>query len=211
MSLSNEKFEMMKHIADGIAKQFGSNCEVVIHDYSKPFESSIVHIVNGHVTGRKVGETGSSIGLSVYAGEELPDGKYNYVSKTKTGKIVRSSTTYIKDDGDKIAGAICINYDVTEMMSVVETVQSFVNNKGEIEEESAPVLGSINDMLSEMISESIKYIGIPVDRMTREEKIIGIKFLNDRGVFSIKNAAAEVAREYKVSKFTIYNYINEKV
>lgn len=48
--------DLLEQIAKAIAAQFGSNCEVVIHELSgKSAYSSIVAIENGHVTGRKVG------------------------------------------------------------------------------------------------------------------------------------------------------------
>ena len=46
--------ELLEQIAKAIAAQFGSNCEVVLHELSgKSAYSSIVAIENGHVTGRK--------------------------------------------------------------------------------------------------------------------------------------------------------------
>ena len=44
--------DLLEQIAKAIAAQFGSNCEVVIHELSgKSAYSSIVAIENGHVTG----------------------------------------------------------------------------------------------------------------------------------------------------------------
>lgn len=40
-------------IAKAVAETFGSNCEVVIHDF-RNMENSIVAIFNGHVTGRTI-------------------------------------------------------------------------------------------------------------------------------------------------------------
>ena len=49
-----------KQIAEGVAAQFGNNCEVVIHDVAaKHPDHSIVIIENGHVSGRKVGDGAS--------------------------------------------------------------------------------------------------------------------------------------------------------
>ena len=45
--------KLLKQMAHGIAKQFGTSCEVVIHDLNKNLETSIVHIENGQVTNRK--------------------------------------------------------------------------------------------------------------------------------------------------------------
>ena len=46
---------ILKRVSKAIAEQFGSNCEVVIHDLTKGLDKSIVSIENGHVTGREVG------------------------------------------------------------------------------------------------------------------------------------------------------------
>ena len=48
--------KLLKQMAHGIAKQFGTSCEVVIHDLNKDLETSIVHIENGQVTNRKSGD-----------------------------------------------------------------------------------------------------------------------------------------------------------
>ena len=51
-------------LARGIAQQFGSNCEVVVHDLdSNDVEHSIVAIENGHVSGSRVGDGPSHIVL----------------------------------------------------------------------------------------------------------------------------------------------------
>ena len=45
--------------ADGLAGQFGADCEAAVCDLIEYApEKSIVYIVNGHVTNRKPGETG---------------------------------------------------------------------------------------------------------------------------------------------------------
>ena len=55
-SIETGKLELLKQVAAGIAAQFGSSCEVVIHDLSRNPDHSIVAIINGHVSGRKVGD-----------------------------------------------------------------------------------------------------------------------------------------------------------
>ena len=50
--MENLTFTTLKQLARGLAEQFGSNCEIVIHDLSEEhIDNSIVHIENGHVTG----------------------------------------------------------------------------------------------------------------------------------------------------------------
>ena len=49
-------FDQLKQIADLVAAQFGSAAEVVIHDFTGELDHTIVYIVNGHVTGRTIGD-----------------------------------------------------------------------------------------------------------------------------------------------------------
>lgn len=56
MESISQELSFLTEMAKGITAQFGDNCEVVVHDWSKPVDSTIVIIENGHVTGRKVGD-----------------------------------------------------------------------------------------------------------------------------------------------------------
>ena len=64
-SIASE-MDTFKLVLKVIAEQFGSRCEVCLHDWSKGYDSSIVAIENGHVTHRKVGDSGSNLGLTLY-------------------------------------------------------------------------------------------------------------------------------------------------
>lgn len=60
MSFVNEHFKMLCEIGECIAKQFGDDCEVVLHDLTRSYDNTIVAIWNGHVTGRNVGDGGTA-------------------------------------------------------------------------------------------------------------------------------------------------------
>ena len=55
MNSIEEVLPLLETVIKGIAKHFGSSCELVLHDYQKDFSSSIVAIENGELTGRSVG------------------------------------------------------------------------------------------------------------------------------------------------------------
>ena len=62
--LTEQEMQTLKQIARGVSEQFGSNCEVVIHEITdKSAYSSIAAIYNGHVTGRKLGDGPSHVVL----------------------------------------------------------------------------------------------------------------------------------------------------
>ena len=56
--IMDTKLDLLKQIANGMTKQFGPDCEIVIHDLTQNnLDNSIVYIENGHVSGRRVGGT----------------------------------------------------------------------------------------------------------------------------------------------------------
>ena len=92
--------QFLFRLAKALSAQFGPSCEVVIHDLqSNDPDSSIVAIENGHVSGRKVGDGPSHVVLDALHGDRsnLQD-HLAYLTKTRDGKILKSSTIYIRDD-----------------------------------------------------------------------------------------------------------------
>ena len=69
----NVSLEMLKQIAKALSVQFGPNCEVVIHSLAgTPADGSILHIENGEVTGRGIGDGPSQVVLDVLHRQDQP-------------------------------------------------------------------------------------------------------------------------------------------
>ena len=116
--METRRLETLKQIAAGVAAQFGSNCEVVIHDVSgnRP-DHTIVHIENGHVSGRKVGDGASQVVLDQLARQdEQPKDHLCYLTRTPDGKILKSSSLYIRNSRGGVVAIFSINYDVSGLM-----------------------------------------------------------------------------------------------
>ena len=110
---------MLRQVAAGIAAQFGSNCEVVVHDLSRHPDHSIVEIVNGHVTGRKVGDGASHVVIEqLQTNDPEPKDHLCYLTKTPDGKILKSSTVYIRNSKGKVSAIFSINYDISKLLMV---------------------------------------------------------------------------------------------
>ena len=93
--------EMLVTTAHGIARHFGKDCEVCIHDIgTKDLDHTIVFIVNGHVTGRSVGDGASKVVLetleALEKGECIVD-HLGYRIQTQDGRILKSSTILLLD------------------------------------------------------------------------------------------------------------------
>lgn len=204
------KLSIWKQLAKGITGQFGESCEVVIHDLSEDPEHTIVHIENGHVTGRKVGDGSSMIVLeSLSKDSETLKDRINYRTQTEDGKILKSTSLYIRNDDNKVVGIFAINLDISSFMMAERSLKELI---GEEIQKAAPdcihnsVLGTLNDL----ITQSVRIVNKPVVEMNREDKMKAIKYLQDSGAFLIKKSGDKVSKFFGISKYTLYNYIDMK-
>lgn len=202
--------QFLFQLAKGLSRQFGPNCEVVVHDLAtNDQDSSIVAIENGSVTGRKVGDGPSHVVLEALRGgrENLND-HLCYLTRTKDGKILKSSTIYIRDDDGAAIGIFGINYDITLMLAVEENLRSFTMTDTP-QQEPERISRNVADLLDELIDQSVALVGKPVALMTKEDKVKAIQFLNDTGAFLITKSGDKVCKYFGISKYTLYSYIDE--
>ena len=112
-------------VADLIAAQFGSSTEVVLHDFTGDLDHSIVYIVNGHVTGRTVGDapTQSFLRYMNLNGPRKKMEKIRHVSHLPDGRIIRSSTVNFFDEDGTLNSSLCINQDITDLVALENAVK----------------------------------------------------------------------------------------
>ena len=208
--MKDHEMKFLTQLARGIARQFGPNCEVVVHDLgtNEP-ERSIVAIENGHITGRRLGDGPSHVVWEALKTDpkKLED-RLAYLTRTEDGKILKSSTIFIRDDEGKVSGIFAINYDITMMKTVEEQLRLFTaaDTAGE---EPQTIVHNVNDLLEELIEQSAKLVGKPVAMMNKEDKVKAIGFLNDSGAFLITKSGQRVCNFFGISKYTLYSYIDE--
>ena len=209
----DSSLEMLVSTAHGIARQFGKDCEVCIHDLSvKDLEHTIIFIVNGHVSGRKIGDGASKVVLETLEAIEKGDiivDHLGYRTTTQDGRILKSSTVFLKDSTGKYRWVLGINYDVTALMNVDAALQSITTVESHDSNGDGQIPLNVNDLLDNLINQSVKRIGKPPALMNKEEKIQAIQFLRDAGAFLITKSGDKVSNFYGISKFTLYSYIDQ--
>ena len=204
-------FEKYKIIGEFISKCFGNHIEVVLYDL-RNFEKSGIKIYS-HITGKdeKVSITEFSLNLL----EDKIYEKENFITNSKgviEGKILRSSTLFIKDDNEKLIGMLCVNVDITKYISMSKELEEFAYfglNKNKVEKSKiiADFTKSIKEMINITLSDYLSKNGYDWQRLNKEEKLYTIKKLNDKGIFNLRGGISEVSDALKVSEPTIYRYL----
>ncbi len=204
--------ELMRRIAKAISAEFGKNCEVIVHDLkAEDLDHTIVAAENGHVSNRQLGDGPSRIVLETLQHKErVPEDMLAYLTKTHDGRVLKSSTVFLKDAEGVVEGVLSINYDITEMIMAERAIDSILHHKENKEEQPKSIPQSVNELLDDLIEQSVKLVGKPVAMMNKEDKTKAIKFLNDAGAFLITRSGDKVSHYFGISKYTLYSYIDIK-
>lgn len=208
----NFNYEFIKELSDNMGKLFGDKCEIVIHDFSNGYEHTIVHIVNGNLSGREVG--GSPTNLFFEHLNELEEKKEefsSYFNRTPDGRLIKSSTTFLKGENGEISGSICINIDVTDLNAALFHVKAFLSEKNAPDKtmSNEHFAKDVNELVEVCLEQVQSDIGKPARKMNKQEKIAALSYLKDKGVLQIAKANVRLCDFFGISKFTLYNYLGE--
>jgi predicted transcriptional regulator YheO len=207
MNHINDELTNLKRLVQMLAAQFGRDSEIVLHDLSKDYEHTIIAIENNWITGRKVGDGGTNLGLEVLRNPPNTNGDiYNYFNSTAEGRILRSSTLYFRDDEGKVIGSLCINTDITKLMDFQEYIKEHAmsSESHKVEEVFS---NKVEDLFDYFIRQSEIIANKSVADMTKEDKIEAIRFLDSKGFFLITRSGDKACKFFNISKYTLYKYL----
>jgi len=211
----NNNVKNLLPVADFLGAVLGDNTEIIVHDLTS-YNQSIVHIINGHISNRKIGDPITDLVVEFITNESKGDKQFicNYNSKTINNKLLYSSTYFIRDEKNDIVGALCLNSDYHEFQKSLSFFTSLLPN---YVDDKTLALNNIKENLNSnpqeltgnKIDEIIKQFNITPQRMTTIEKTEVITALNDCGIFNIRGSVPEVAEKLNMSEPSVYRYIKK--
>ena len=207
--------DFLKQLAHGLAIQFGSSCEIAIHDLkTKDLEKSIVYIENGHVSNRQTGDGPSGIVLETLQSDPSTiHDKLSYLTKTEDGRILKSSTFYIRDDDGSVSYIFSLNYDITAFTAASTAIQSLIATKDTLPDLTGDsprqITHNVNELLDLLIEQAVAKVGKPVAMMNKDDKVAVVQYLDHAGAFLITKSGDKVSSYLGISKFTLYSYMGK--
>ena len=203
--------KVVKQLVEGLKDMMGSRYEVILHDLSQ-VESSIVAL-EGSVTDRHLGGSVTNYVLQLIRkyGKDVPN-SINYKNVLSDGRLLRSSTIFIRDDDGEVVGCLCINQDLTDYLvgvNLFKELTSFNTLEDEPEAGMEFFARDISEVMETIVSSELKLMAKPVAYMQKEDKLAIVDRLEDKGIFDVKGSVEYVAERLGVTNFTIYNYLKE--
>lgn len=199
-------FDLLSRLTKTLGELLGPATEVVLHDL-RQLEHSIVAIANEELTGRRIGDTIDTLGIHLFKQNNYED-MANYQTRTKSGKTLRSCSVFVRDTAGKPIGALCVNQDLSALLNLKSWLDQSLHVA---EKRAAPdrLENNVTDVLSALIEEAVQSTGKSPDQFTRDDKLMVISYLDERGAFLIRYSMEKVAALLGISKFSIYNYLGD--
>lgn len=200
--------ERYVQIADLLGQMFPNILEIAVHSF-EDLDKAIIHIVNGHISGRKAGEPVSELNMSrLIEQERFPDVLLNYTSCNSRGQQLKSSSLIIRnDDGERI-GAFCLHLDISQFKQFQGFIEHLICSQ--ISPMGVNDFGAsqpYRDEIKKEIDHWLLQNGLYASQLTYQDKRNLVEHLYHRGSFQKKGAVFCVASVLQLTRQCIYNYI----
>jgi selenocysteine lyase/cysteine desulfurase/predicted transcriptional regulator YheO len=179
---------------NSLADALGPGTEVVLHDL-RALPNSIVAIA-GDLTGRRVGGPMTDLLLGLVRRGTTQD-LAGYETYAPDGRVIRSSTVFLRDAQGVAVGCLCVNSDPGQGVRSerVDAVEVFP--------------GDVDTLQRLLVERAVEGVGVPVELMKKQHKSQVVRVLDEAGLFLIRDSVDYLAGVLGVTRYTIYNYLNE--
>lgn len=203
-------FDNWIRLVHALAVHFGPSTEIVLHDLSGGDPAhTIIAIENGNVSGRKIGDGPSVIASDVMEEPDSPvSDELAYLTRTRDGKVLRSTSFFIRSDEGRVIGLLAINTDLSLMLAAENALRQFTASSSP-EPVPTEITNNVSDLLDTLITQSIRIVGKPPKLMDKSDKVRAIRYLNDSGAFLITKSGPRICQVFGISKYTLYSYLDE--
>ncbi len=206
-------FDILKSyeaVVDGLAMLIGSHCEIVLHSL-QDLKCSAIRIANGEHTGRKIGSPITDLALRMLHDMTGADSSVSkcYFTRAKSGVLMKSVTTAIRNREQRVIGLLCINMNLDVPFSQI--ISTFMPPETQDQEMPSSVnfASSVEDLVMQTLEFTIEEVNIDraVSNNAKNRQIV--LNLYEKGIFDIKDAINQVADRLNISKHTVYLYIRQ--
>ncbi|MGB3376244.1 MAG: PAS domain-containing protein [Microbacterium sp.] len=202
--------QVVAQIVTGLSRTLVLRTEVVLHDLTR-FPHTIVAIADP-MTGRGPGGPPTDLGLRTFSENPIED-LIGYRTRVEGGPEMRSSSLFFRAPSGRAVVALCMNSDVTELQQVRRILNGFVSTEQEdlspptVVQETFPA--SVESLTQGILNDAITASGVEVGLMKKAHKVRVVGELQRRGFFTLRESVDLAAKNLEVSRYTIYNYLNE--
>lgn len=195
-------------LMDTLVAQFGANCQTSLYA-ARGDEARLVG-VSGKVMEMSIGSRLPQALLERLAPTGVGGhGRLLFTSSTPDGRRLSSSLTALEDaaTGERI-GFLRIDLCIEHLISSIDALQTFCGID-EPPPAEAPAEEDVGQLVEAIIADTFDQRKGTRSTSGKEYRVEIVRRLEERGVFRVKGAVEIVSASLNVSKYSIYNYIDQ--
>ncbi len=227
--MTHDMIQRLTTLVNFLGNVLGPDYEIALYDLELD-NHPVIAIANGRVSGQTIGSPLPEVAQGLLSQKQYEQGDYvlNFTSHLRsTGKAIRSSVMFIRDDTGKLSGLLGINFDDSRFLSLSNSLLNRIHPQDSLPHsdadpripqtqpaaDTAPWKGALHNdvagMIQEIFAEMARALPVPPDRLTQDERIAFIAQLKQHGMFRLKGAVQYTAENLGCSQASIYRYLSK--
>ena len=208
----NERMILQSYIpvVQGLGQYLGEGYEVILHNLES-LEHSVMQIVNGHHSGRKIGApiTDHALGMLSQIENSKDQSAISYFNRRQDGVILKPTTIPIPGEGNRIIGMICINFYTNIPLSTViqQMIPEDLNSLQSFPHTTETFTENVDDLIEAALDDATDQIFFDTSISTNNKNKEFVTALYKKGIFNLKDSVIKVAGRLNISKNTVYMHI----
>lgn len=197
-------------VIDGLHSYLGEGYEIILHNLES-LEHSVIKIVNGHYSGRKVGSPITDFALDMLT--KIQNSKdhsaITYFNQRPDGVILKSTTIPIPGEKNRIIGMICINFYTNLPLSTMirQLIPSESGVQADFLQKTETFTENVDDLIETALADVKDDILNDTSISTQNKNKEIVTALYRKGIFNLKDSVIKVANRLNISKNTVYMHI----
>ena len=196
------------------AEMLGPSAEVILYDVDDRVVYQVLNPMDEEmVPGSEMRSLERSfLDSRIYEKEEFI---VNYRALSRSKHKLKSATFFLKNNPEqKLQGMITVNVNVERLVELRNILNEMISGTHSYEAATKSSFYnsfevSVEGMVSNAIREELDRFGVEPTRLSYQEKMEMVHSLDEKGIFLVKGAIAELAAALKTTETSIYRYLNK--
>ena len=196
------------------AEMLGPDAEIILYDV----DDRVVHqVLNPMDEDMVPGSEMRSLERSLLDSKAYEKEEFivNYRALSRSKHKLKSATFFLKNNPERqLRGMITVNINVERLVELRDALNVMISGYRPYEAAAESVFYnnfdvSVEGLVSNAIREELDRFGVEPTRLSYQEKMDMVRSLDEKGIFLVKGAIAELAAALKTTETSIYRYHNK--
>lgn len=209
-----QQLESLLPLMRFFGEMLGPDAEIILYDVDDRVVYQVLNPMDDEmVPGSEMRSLERSfLDSRIYEKEEFI---VNYRALSRSKHKLKSATFFLRNNPQRqLQGMITVNINVERLVELRDVLNVMISGYRPYEASAESVFYnnfdvSVEGLVSNAIREELDRYKVEPTRLSYQEKMEMVRSLDNKGIFLVKGAIAELAAALKTTETSIYRYLNK--